>query len=260
MRVRSEVVPRLPESQRSSAFEVDPPECFAYAAVGAIKASGPPIRSTKRPSGDGRVMILIDLLWALSLLSVLAAIVIGRLRRRLPPLPDELLRGGDAPPVVLLKPVLRADAATLARCHAWIASAAAYPGRAAVVFSSVEPSAEALGKLACEHPSVEVRVCSCLPAQRQREPGLDKVHRLMAAEALSHEILTGRDGILLACDEDVEPLDPRCVERLAAAAPHPGTAVTVTNAPALAAAAPGRARVGAANMAFNNQIYTLFKI
>lgn len=153
--------------------------------------------------------------------------------------------------------MLRGDAATLGRCNAWIASAVAYPGRAAVVFSSVEPLAEVLAARARRHPSVDVRVVAGAPGERRREPGLDKAHRLMAAEAVACEILGDEDGVLLCCDEDVDPLDPRCVERLVAAAPRPGLAATVTNAPAPASAAPWSVHVRAANIAFNNQVYAL---
>jgi hypothetical protein len=202
-------------------------------------------------------LILVELLWTLAVLAQLAALVISGLRRRLASLPQGLPRGGDAPPVVLLKPVLRSDQATLARCRAWIESAQAYPGRAAVVFSTVTGAAGALSALARKFSAVEVQVTACSPQRRRLEPGLDKAHRLMDAEELAHELLAGEDGILLTSDEDVDPLDRRGVERLVAGAPHPGVAATVTNAPALPADAPWHTRVSAVNMAFNNQVYAL---
>jgi len=183
--------------------------------------------------------------------------VISGLRRRLAPLPEGLRLGGDAPPVVLLKPVLRHDPATLARCRSWIESAEAYPGRAAVVFSTVTEASRALAALGREFPAVEVRVTGCPPQRRRLELGLDKAHRLMDAEEVAQELLAGEDGILLTSDEDVDLLDRRSVERLAAGAPHPGVAATVTNAPALPEDAPWHARVSAVNMAFNNEVYAL---
>jgi hypothetical protein len=125
------------------------------------------------------------------------------------------------------------------------------------VFSTVESTADALTGLARDVPWVEVRVVSCASDARRREPGLDKAHRLEAAEAAAQEILAGEDGILLASDEDVEPLDRRCVERLAAAIPKQGVAATVTGVPTPDDAAPWFAQVGAANVAFNNQVYAL---
>lgn len=159
--------------------------------------------------------------------------------------------------MVLLKPVLRSDPATLGRCRAWVESAEAYPGRAAVVFSTLADAGGALAALSREFPTVEVRVTACPPQRRRLEPGLDKAHRLMDAEELAHDLLAGEDGILLTSDEDVEPLDGCCVERLVAGAPHAGVAATVTNAPALPADAPWHARVAAVNMTFNNAVYAL---
>ena len=202
-------------------------------------------------------MIPVDLLFGLAIAAQVAGLVIHRLRRRLDRLPEGLPPGEPPPPVVLLKPVLCSDAATLARCRAWIESAAAYPGRATVVFSTLDAAAGALSGLSREYPWVVVRVVSCAPDVRRHEPGLDKAHRLMAAVAAAEEILAGEDGIFLACDEDVEPLDLRCVERLAAAIPKPGVVATVTGAPTPDDDAPWFAPVGAANVAFNNQVYAL---
>ncbi len=102
-----------------------------------------------------------------------------------------------------------------------------------------------------------VHIVAASDGDRRRELGLDKAHRLVAAEGLVDSLMTDGDGVVISSDEDVEPLDARCVERLVAAAAHPGVTATVTYTDALPYAAPWWRRVAHANLAFNNQIFAV---
>jgi len=200
---------------------------------------------------------VLELLTATAILGQLLALLRLWVRRRVPVLPRGL-EGGDAPPVVLVKPVLSANGATLGRCRSWLDSAAAYPGECLVVFSTLDALEKPLRRLLGDAPGVEVRLVSTCNADRRREKGLDKTERMIAAEPLARGFLRGREGLLLFSDEDVEAVDLRSIERIAAAAARPGCAATV--AFAAAPRKPGSEwwrEVFLANMQFNNAVYMI---
>ncbi len=197
---------------------------------------------------------MIVLLWTLALAGGCAALALYAIRRAVPRLP-EAPPGPDPRRVILVKPVLASDPETLERCRAWLRSAESYPGRVGVIFSTARAVEPALSGLAPEFPGIEVRVVSCDPHARRREPGFDKGHRLAAAGPEIDRMLGEEDAVLLLSDEDVSPLERDCVARLVAAAPAPGVAATITYPAASTLHATWWDRVGTTNMAFNNWIY-----
>lgn len=198
---------------------------------------------------------MTESLWSLSLVALATTIGLGVIARRVPHLPLGWPMGSHPTPIVLLKPVLAHDPETLRRCRAWMESAARYPGRAGVVFTTVAASAGPLEKLSLEQPTLPVRIVVATPQAREKEVGVDKANRLAAAEAIALELLDADDGILLVSDEDVEPVDASCVERLAASVTRPGVASSLIY-PAEDHHDDSWWRcVATTNMRFNNAVY-----
>lgn len=170
----------------------------------------------------------MNFLLVLSVLGQVFLLVLHGARRRVPRLPDRVPHDGPAPHVLLIKPVLHDDARTLDRLRGWLRSAERHPGRSGVIFTTAEETAPGLRDLAREFPGLEIRVVSVTHEARFREAGLDKSHRLIAAEALVRELAPDGSALLVVTDEDLTPTDARAVERLAAAASRPGTIVALT--------------------------------
>jgi hypothetical protein len=205
---------------------------------------------------NSEVAIPLQILWVVAVLAQATSVVLAQIRRRAPALPNRL-PASPAPPVVLVKPVLAADAETVERCRAWARSAAAYPGRAAFVVTTTEATAATLAPVGEAAPSVEFHLVACSEAERRREGGLDKSHRLMAAEPVVEKILGSGEGLIIATDEDTRPVHRDSVARLASAAPHPGEAASVLYRSASTSEPPWWQQVAEINMAVNNAVYAV---
>jgi hypothetical protein len=202
-----------------------------------------------------RCKTVMRTLLTLAILSQLTAAALYVIRSRVRGLPPPLGRAGPLPDVVLVKPTTRGDDASLDRLHRWIESARGYPGRANVVVTTLASLAPRIIESLGSPPPPDVHVVAQSDEQRRREVGLDKAHRLVAAEELFDALLAGRDGVIVSSDDDVNPLDRHCVERLVAAAPHPGATATVTHAAAPRNDPPWWQAIAHATFAFNNQVF-----
>ncbi len=177
------------------------------------------------------------------------------IRRRVRRLPTSLGGAGPLPDVVLVKPMTRGDEDSLERLRRWIDCARVYPGRANLVVTTVGSLVPRLVESLGSQPPANVHIVAQSDEQRRRELGLDKAHRLVAAEGLFDALLAGGDGVIISSDEDVSPLDRHCVERLVASAPNPGITATVTYNEAPRNGAPWWHGIAHANLAFNNQVF-----
>jgi hypothetical protein len=163
----------------------------------------------------------------LSLAGSLAVLIFELAARRLPALPAGWPRGSARPRVIVVQPIVSRDPRLLACCRAWLRSADAYPGRAAVVFSTTEDVAPSLWELARDFRRLDVRVAVVGAESRLDERGLDKSHRLTAAQREAEKMAPDGGAILIAVDPDVRPVGRDAVERLAAATPEPGAIASV---------------------------------
>jgi hypothetical protein len=171
-----------------------------------------------------------SLLVALSLAGTVAAICFRIARARLAPLPPAL-PPAEAPAVFLVQPIVAFDAESLENHRAWLASAAAYPGAATLVWSTLEEAAPALEALRKEFPALAVHVLGVAPDARRVEPGVDKAHRLSAAMREVSRLAPAGGAVVAYIDADVVPAVPDALARLVAGAPRPGHIASVTIPP-----------------------------
>lgn len=167
----------------------------------------------------------------LSLLGTAAAVGFRLARQSVHPLPAPMPPAAAPPAVFLLQPIVATDAATLENYRAWLASAAAYPGRVTVVWSTLEEAVPALAALRAELPALAVELVATSGEARRAEVGVDKAHRLAAAMRVVERLAPGGGALIVAVDADVVPGSPDALARLVAAAPRPGRIASVTIPP-----------------------------